>query len=66
MLANTISIDVGHQADGSFTGAFVGMAASDCNGEAKTAKFDYFVYRPGMHSSPATIGRKDAPLIPNL
>ncbi|KAK3116921.1 hypothetical protein LTR53_002217 [Teratosphaeriaceae sp. CCFEE 6253] len=36
----------GHQADGSFTGAFVGMAASDCNGEALTAKFDYFVYKP--------------------
>jgi xylan 1,4-beta-xylosidase len=36
----------GHQADGSFTGAFTGMAASDCNGEALTAKFDYFLYRP--------------------
>jgi xylan 1,4-beta-xylosidase len=36
----------GHQADGSFTGAFVGMAASDLNGEATEAKFDYFVYRP--------------------
>ena len=42
-----LRINLGHQADGSFTGAFVGMAASDCNGEAKTAKFEYFVYRPG-------------------
>ncbi|EFX00212.1 beta-xylosidase [Grosmannia clavigera kw1407] len=31
---------------GSFTGAFVGMAASDINGTAMPAHFDYFVYRP--------------------
>uniref|UniRef100_L2G1B1 Glycoside hydrolase family 43 n=1 Tax=Colletotrichum fructicola (strain Nara gc5) TaxID=1213859 RepID=L2G1B1_COLFN len=36
----------GHQAHGSFTGAFVGVAASDCNGTAREATFDYFVYRP--------------------
>lgn len=36
----------GHQAHGSFTGAFVGMACSDLNGTARDAKFDYFVYRP--------------------
>jgi xylan 1,4-beta-xylosidase len=36
----------GHQAHGSFTGAFVGVAASDVNGEEREAVFDYFVYRP--------------------
>lgn len=36
----------GHQAHGSFTGAFVGMACSDINGTASVAKFDYFVYTP--------------------
>jgi xylan 1,4-beta-xylosidase len=36
----------GHQAHGSFTGAFVGVAASDLNGTALPADFDYFVYRP--------------------
>ncbi|KAL1590880.1 hypothetical protein WHR41_00153 [Cladosporium halotolerans] len=36
----------GHQAHGSFTGAFVGMACSDLNGTALPAKFDHFVYRP--------------------
>jgi xylan 1,4-beta-xylosidase len=36
----------GHQQHGSFTGAFVGVAASDLNGLAKEAKFDYLVYRP--------------------
>ncbi|KAL4962478.1 glycoside hydrolase family 43 protein [Aspergillus stella-maris] len=36
----------GHQAHGSFTGAFVGMACSDLNGTALEARFDYFVYRP--------------------
>lgn len=41
----------GHQAHGSFTGAFVGVAASDCNGLAKEAKFDYFVYKPVKHES---------------
>ncbi|KAK7958277.1 family 43 glycoside hydrolase [Apiospora saccharicola] len=41
----------GHQAHGSFTGAFVGMACSDVNGTAKQAKFDYFVYRPVQDKS---------------
>lgn len=36
----------GHQAHGSFTGAFVGMAASDLNGQEKVARFDYFTYKP--------------------
>ncbi|KAL5337505.1 glycosyl hydrolases family 43-domain-containing protein [Aspergillus crustosus] len=36
----------GHQAHGSFTGAFVGMAASDINGTALPAKFERFTYRP--------------------
>lgn len=36
----------GHQAHGSFTGAFVGMACSDVNGTALPAKFESFVYRP--------------------
>jgi xylan 1,4-beta-xylosidase len=31
---------------GSFTGAFVGVAANDLNGSALPADFDYFVYRP--------------------
>jgi xylan 1,4-beta-xylosidase len=36
----------GHQAHGSFTGAFVGVAASDLNGTALPAAFDYFTYKP--------------------
>lgn len=41
----------GHQAHGSFTGAFVGVACSDLNGTAMEAKFDNFVYRPEKHST---------------
>ncbi|PMD28831.1 glycoside hydrolase family 43 protein [Hyaloscypha variabilis F] len=41
----------GHQAHGSFTGAFVGVACSDLNGWAKEAVFDEFVYRPVKHVS---------------
>ncbi|KAF2438878.1 glycoside hydrolase family 43 protein [Karstenula rhodostoma CBS 690.94] len=41
----------GHQVDGSFTGAFVGVAASDLNGLETKAKFDYFTYRPVRHES---------------
>ena len=41
----------GHQAHGSFTGAFVGVAASDLNGTAKEAKFDHFTYTPVQHES---------------
>lgn len=35
----------GHQAHGSFTGAFVGVAASDLDGLETKARFDYFTYR---------------------
>ncbi|KAF9698962.1 hypothetical protein EKO04_002818 [Ascochyta lentis] len=41
----------GHQAHGSFTGAFVGVAASDLNGTETKAGFDYLVYRPVEHDS---------------
>jgi xylan 1,4-beta-xylosidase len=41
----------GHQAHGSFTGAFVGVATSDLNGTALHADFDYFTYRPVHHES---------------
>ena len=41
----------GHQAHGSFTGAFVGVAESDLNGTEKKAGFDYFIYRPVEHES---------------
>ncbi|KAL9949710.1 hypothetical protein D7B24_006788 [Verticillium nonalfalfae] len=41
----------GHQAHGSFTGAFVGVACSDLNGTAEKAVFDYFTYRPVQHES---------------
>ncbi|KAE9370072.1 glycoside hydrolase family 43 protein [Stipitochalara longipes BDJ] len=41
----------GHQAHGSFTGAFVGVAASDLNGWAKEAEFEEIVYRPVKHES---------------
>jgi beta-xylosidase len=41
----------GHQAHGSFTGAFVGVAASDINGTETKASFEYFLYRPTKHDS---------------
>ncbi|KAK4188929.1 family 43 putative glycoside hydrolase [Podospora australis] len=41
----------GHQKHGSFTGAFVGVAASDLNGTGKEASFESFVYRPVKHES---------------
>jgi xylan 1,4-beta-xylosidase len=41
----------GHQVHGSFTGAFVGVAASDLNGTAAEASFDYFEYRPVQDKS---------------
>ena len=41
----------GHQAHGSFTGAFVGMACSDIDGQETRAKFDYFKYKPVKHES---------------
>ena len=36
----------GHAEHGSFTGAFVGMAAYDLNGTARPADFSHFLYRP--------------------
>jgi len=41
----------GHQAHGSFTGAFVGVACSDLNGTAAAASFESFTYRPVHHES---------------
>jgi len=41
----------GHQAHGSFTGAFVGVACSDLNGTGKEAKFDSFGYVPVKHET---------------
>lgn len=41
----------GHQAHGSFTGAFVGVACSDLNGTVLPAEFEYFVYRPVKHET---------------
>jgi xylan 1,4-beta-xylosidase len=41
----------GHLAHGSFTGAFVGVAASDLDGLETKAAFDYFVYKPVKHES---------------
>ncbi|KAJ4412572.1 hypothetical protein N0V85_003665 [Neurospora sp. IMI 360204] len=45
----------GHQQHGSFTGAFVGVAASDLNGLAAEAKFDYFVYKPVKNQQDAYV-----------
>ena len=45
--ATTVSDEAGpHGEHGNFTGAFVGMAASDLNGTAREAVFSEFVYRP--------------------
>lgn len=44
--ATLISDEAGRGEHASFTGAFVGMAAFDTSGEAKTAAFDYFLYDP--------------------
>ncbi|KAL2826490.1 glycosyl hydrolases family 43-domain-containing protein [Aspergillus cavernicola] len=41
----------GHQAHGSFTGAFVGVACSDLNGTALPAHFGSFTYRPVQHAA---------------
>ena len=41
----------GHAEHGSFTGAFVGVAASDLNGTAMPADFSGFVYRPVHHET---------------
>jgi xylan 1,4-beta-xylosidase len=44
--ASIVSDEAGRGEHGSFTGAFVGMAAFDTSGAAKPADFDYFSYRP--------------------
>ncbi|MCE0504117.1 glycoside hydrolase family 43 protein [Roseivivax sp. GX 12232] len=44
--ASVISDEGGRGAHGSFTGAFVGMAAFDTSGEAAEAHFGRFTYRP--------------------
>ena len=44
--ASLISDEAGRGEHGSFTGAFVGMAAFDTSGRGKAADFDHFVYRP--------------------
>ena len=50
--ASLISDEKGQNGEhGSFTGGFVGLAASDLNGTAKEAKFSTFTYRPVHHAS---------------
>jgi xylan 1,4-beta-xylosidase len=43
--ASLLSDEAGPGAHGSFTGAFVGMAAHDMTGRALAADFDFFSYR---------------------
>jgi xylan 1,4-beta-xylosidase len=43
--ASLLSDEAGPGAHGSFTGAFVGMAAHDLTGSGRPADFDYFTYR---------------------
>jgi xylan 1,4-beta-xylosidase len=43
--ASILSDEAGPGAHGSFTGAFVGMAAHDLTGRALPADFDFFHYR---------------------
>jgi xylan 1,4-beta-xylosidase len=43
--ASILSDEAGPGAHGSFTGAFVGMAAHDMTGRALPADFDHFAYR---------------------
>ena len=51
--ASTLSDERGYPSGehGNFTGAFVGVAASDLNGTALHADFTDFVYRPVKHAS---------------
>ena len=50
--ASLISDEKGQNGEhGSFTGGFVGVAASDLNGTAREAAFSEFVYRPVRHES---------------
>ncbi|MCX7306118.1 MAG: glycoside hydrolase family 43 protein [Hyphomicrobiales bacterium] len=44
--ASIVSDEAGRGEHGSFTGAFVGVAAFDTSGGARQADFDYFSYRP--------------------
>jgi xylan 1,4-beta-xylosidase len=44
--ASVISDEGGRGEHGSFTGAFIGMAAFDTSGAAAPADFDYFAYTP--------------------
>jgi xylan 1,4-beta-xylosidase len=44
--ASIVSDEAGRGEHGSFTGAFVGMAAFDTSGAGKPADFDYFSYLP--------------------
>lgn len=44
--ASVISDEGGRGGHGSFTGAFVGMAAFDISGRGQPADFDYFTYTP--------------------
>ena len=45
MIAKADVMSWGPGAHGSFTGAFVGMAAHDMTGRALPADFDFFTYR---------------------
>ena len=44
--ASVISDEGGRGEHGSFTGAFVGMAAFDTSGAGIAADFDHFLYQP--------------------
>ena len=44
--ASIVSDEAGRGEHGSFTGAFIGMAAFDTSGAGKPADFDHFSYRP--------------------
>ena len=44
--ASIVSDEAGRGEHGSFTGAFVGMAAFDTSGAGKPADFGHFDYRP--------------------
>ena len=44
--ASVISDEGGRGEHGSFTGAFVGMAAFDTSGRARPADFAHFTYAP--------------------
>src|SRR5690606_2781921 len=56
----------GHAEHGSFTGAFVGMAAQDLNGTARPADFSHFIYRPLGSEVSGAGSRESAPRIIRL